>query len=203
MKKQGTTSTCFRPVKSGESPSSAIPICSRSSSFSSRFYHPTGRYRLNVLPAPNFPSRSSSPIWDSHLAGDDDDGGLGVGEDDGANVENAVEAAGGAADLQRGERGDAAAGEEVGAADEEPDCADEGVPEVPEGVDLDGDGGGVGGEEVRGDPEDELVVPGGVFEPDAIDARSELGGGVDQGNGVGVGFVVRFCAEIKLISRSR
>lgn len=107
----------------------------------------------------------------------------GAGEDDGADVEDALAAAGGASDLEGGEGRNCGGG---AGADEEADGADEGVAKEAEGVDLDGDGGGIGGKEAGGDPEDELVVPGGVLAADAVDAGAELGGRVDPGNGVGV-----------------
>lgn len=125
-------------------------------------------------------------------------GGEGPGDDDGdaakkhgPYVEDAVEAAGGAADAHGVEGGASvlAAGEEAEVADEEADSAEERVGEDPSGggVDLDGDAGGrVVGEEAGGDAEDEFVVPGRILTADAVDAGAELEGGVHPGDGVGL-----------------
>ena len=49
------------------------------------------------------------------------------------------------------------------------------VAEGAEGVDGDGDGGGVAGEEFRRDAEEELVVPRRVVAPEPVDSGSEFG----------------------------
>lgn len=92
--------------------------------------------------------------------------------DRGGDVQDADESAGGAADLHGGEgRGAGRAPDGGGArrhsrearAEEEAHGADEEVFDVADGEDLDGDGGGLAGDEFVGDAEEELVVPGRVF----------------------------------------
>jgi len=65
--------------------------------------------------------------------------------------------------------------------DEELDGVDE---VVAEGADR--DSGGVAGEELRRDAEEELVVLGRVVAADPVDSGSELGGEVDPCEGVGL-----------------
>lgn len=101
-----------------------------------------------------------------------------------------MKAAGGPADLDgrerwgsvfgRGERN----GETV--AEEQSDGSDERVFEVTECIDLDGDGGCVGGDELAGDAEEELVVPGRVFGTDSINSGAQLIGGMNPGKGIGL-----------------
>jgi len=110
--------------------------------------------------------------------------------DQGANVHDAVEPPRRPANLDVAEAG-CSGGVGVGGrgenvADEEPDGADEVVAEGADGVDGDGDSGGVAGEELRRDAEEELVVPGRVVAADLVDSGSELGGGVDPCEGVGL-----------------
>lgn len=71
-------------------------------------------------------------------------------------------------------------------ADEEAHGADKVVAEGADGVDGDADAGGVAGEKVLCDAEEELVVPGRVVAAELVDACSELGGGVDPRDGVGL-----------------
>ena len=69
-------------------------------------------------------------------------------------------------------------------ANKNPDGADVIVAEPVLGVDVDHDGGGVGPEEFIVDPEDELVVPGGVVMAGGVDAGGEFTLWVDPGDGV-------------------
>ncbi|KAK9143907.1 hypothetical protein Syun_013307 [Stephania yunnanensis] len=113
-----------------------------------------------------------------------------------ADIENAMESAGGAADLDGGEGrgaepcagagGGGGAVEVEAVAEEESDGADERIFEEPDGVDLDGDGGGIAGEEVGVDAEDELVVPGRVFSADDVDTCADLVRRIDPHDGVGL-----------------
>ena len=50
------------------------------------------------------------------------------------------------------------------------------VADDPNGVDLDGDDGGVTGEEIRTESEDELIVPGRVFHAHLVHLCAELVG---------------------------
>ncbi|GMN42996.1 hypothetical protein TIFTF001_012200 [Ficus carica] len=103
---------------------------------------------------------------------------VGSGDHSSADVENTVESSGRSPDLEGGEGRDLGADvEEV--ADEESDGPDQRVADATDGVDLDVDAGGIAGEELRCDSEEEPVVPGRVLAADLVDAGAELGGGVD------------------------
>lgn len=60
------------------------------------------------------------------------------------------------------------------------------VAEGSDGVDCDADAGGVAGEELRCDAEEELVVPCRVTAADFVDSGSELRGGFDPRERVGL-----------------
>lgn len=70
--------------------------------------------------------------------------------------------------------------------DQKSDGADEVIAESTDGVNLDGDGGGLAGEEARRNLEEEPVVPGWVRGSDLVDPGSELVGRVDPGECVGL-----------------
>lgn len=101
-----------------------------------------------------------------------------------------MESAGSAADLYSGERriaGTTAAGcGGEATAEEESNGADEEVLDATDGVDLDGYGGGIGCDELRGDTEDEFLVPGRVFAADSVGTSAEFSGGVDVSECVGL-----------------
>ncbi|KAL2348078.1 hypothetical protein Fmac_002078 [Flemingia macrophylla] len=114
-------------------------------------------------------------------------------EDGEGNVEDALGVAGGAAKMEGSEaRGEGRAvvggggGGREEVAEEEADGADVDVFEPMDGVDVDGDGGGVGVEEVVVDAEDELVVPCGVCAALRVDSCGEFHVRVDPGDSVGV-----------------
>lgn len=71
-------------------------------------------------------------------------------------------------------------------ADEEAYGADEGVAEAIDGVNFDGDPRGLAGEEVRGDSEEEAIVPGGVLAADSVNGGAKLDGGVDPSERIGL-----------------
>lgn len=89
-----------------------------------------------------------------------------------------MESSRGAADLDGGE-GRSPRLRENEVAGEESDGADEMVAEVTYGEDLNGDGGGLAGEEVRWDFEEEFIVPGRVFSAETVGSGSDLVGRVD------------------------
>lgn len=93
--------------------------------------------------------------------------------------------AGGTADLDGDERRSVRRRREK-VAEEDTDGAEEVVLEDADGEDVDGDGGGIAGEEVGVNAEDEFVVPGRVLGSKTIDSGSELGVRVDPCDGVGL-----------------
>jgi len=96
-----------------------------------------------------------------------------------------VESSGRAADLDGGESWSADfGGRRENVAEEESDGAEEVVPEDADGEYVDGDGGGVAGEEVGGYSEDEFVIPGRVLCTGAVDLGFELGIRVDPDVGI-------------------
>ena len=105
----------------------------------------------------------------------------------GADIHDAVEPPRRAPDLESAEARRCVVG--VGGehiADEEAYGADEVVAEGADSVDGDADTGGVAGEKIRRNSEEELIVPGRVVAAELVDACSELGGGVDPRDGVGL-----------------
>ena len=60
------------------------------------------------------------------------------------------------------------------------------VADDPNGGDLDGDDGGVTGEEIRTESEDELIVPGRVFHAHLVHLCAELVGWVYLGEHIGL-----------------
>lgn len=107
--------------------------------------------------------------------------------DHNANIENALEPSRRATDLDGGEGrspGTVVDGDDV--SDEESNSTDERIAETANGVNLDGDAGGLAGKKLRRDAEEELVVPGGVGSADGVDSGAEAVGGVDPGDGVGL-----------------
>lgn len=98
-----------------------------------------------------------------------------------AEVEDTAGAeGGGAAHLER----DDAAGE-GGAEDDAHDAEEAVAAEAPGVEEVDVDGGGVGGEEVVVDAEEELVVPGGISVAGGVQqASAELVGRIHPGGGV-------------------
>lgn len=116
--------------------------------------HPPQPARLSLLLLHQFSKADGWNLLQDRVIGGVVDGG--------GDVEDALESAGGAADLYGGEgwgpvrRG---FGEARGGAEEETHGADEEILDVADGEDLDGDGGGVARDEFVGDAEEELVVP--------------------------------------------
>lgn len=96
-----------------------------------------------------------------------------------------MESSRGAADLDGGE-GRSSRLRENEVASEESDGADEMVAEATYGEDLNGDGGGLAGEEVRWDFKEEFIVPGRVFSAETVGSGSDLVGRVDPYEGVGL-----------------
>ncbi|KAL0547774.1 hypothetical protein IC582_012199 [Cucumis melo] len=85
--------------------------------------------------------------------------------------------------------------------DQEADRTDESIAETAEGVNLDGDTGGFAGKKLRGDTEEELVVPGGVFAADGVETSTEAVGRVNPGDGVGVFGVERVGRDFEVLGR--
>lgn len=106
----------------------------------------------------------------------------------GADVQDAVESPGGAANLDSGEGGDPGTGsegrEEITC--EETDGPDQMVAEVTDGVDLDADGGSFAGEEFWTDFEEELVIPGRIFSANPVCLGLDLVVRVDPDECVGL-----------------
>lgn len=83
-------------------------------------------------------------------------------------------------------------------ADKDAHRAHEGVAEPTNGVDLDGDGGGVEAEELLVDAEHELVVPRRVVVALGVHDGGELALRVDPGGGVGSHFLGH---ELQVLAR--
>ncbi len=96
-----------------------------------------------------------------------------------------MESTRGATDLDGGEGRDRSRrGKEV--ACEESDGPDEMIPEATDGEDLDRDGGGLAGEEVRSDFEEELVVPGWILASNTVGSGLDLVVRVDPDECIGL-----------------